>query len=36
VPTSITGGYVMISLTYDSYSHLSSNRNWDEAPGWIK
>jgi hypothetical protein len=35
VPTSITGGYVMISLTYDSYSHLSSNRNWDEAPGWI-
>ena len=34
VPSSITGGYVMVSLTYESYSNLSSRKSWDEAPGW--
>ena len=36
VPRSVTGGYVMISLPFESYSNLSSPKYWDEAPGWIK
>ena len=29
-PYSISGGYIMISLPYDSYSKLRFNRNWDQ------
>jgi hypothetical protein len=31
LPYSISGGYVVISLPYDSYSHLRSYRDWE---GW--
>lgn len=30
-PYSVTGGYIMISLPYDSYSNLRFNRCWDET-----
>jgi hypothetical protein len=29
LPYSVTGGYVMVSLPYDSYSNLRSHRDWD-------
>ena len=29
LPYSVTGGCVMVSLPYDSYSHLRSHRDWD-------
>jgi hypothetical protein len=29
LPYSVTGGYVLISLPYDSYSNLRSHRDWD-------
>jgi hypothetical protein len=29
VPYSATGGYVLVSLPYDSYSNLRSHRDWD-------
>jgi hypothetical protein len=29
-PFSVSGGYVMISLPYNSYSDLRSNRSWDQ------
>lgn len=31
LPYSISGGYVVISLSYYSYSHLRSYRDWE---GW--
>lgn len=30
VPYSISGGYVMVSLPYNSYSDLRFNRSWDQ------
>lgn len=33
-PSSVTGGYVMISLPFESYSKLSSSKSWDEARVW--
>ena len=36
VPYSVTGGYIQISLPYNSYSDLRSARGWDESPGWNK
>lgn len=33
-PKSVTGGYVMLSLTFESYSKLSSSKSWDEARIW--
>jgi hypothetical protein len=29
-PYSISGGYVMVSLPYNSYSDLRFNRSWDQ------
>jgi hypothetical protein len=29
LPYSVTGGYVLVSLPYDSYSNLRSHRDWD-------
>jgi len=29
-PYSISGGYVMVTLPYNSYSDLRFNRSWDE------
>jgi len=31
LPYSISGGYVVVSLPYDSYTHLRSYRDWE---GW--
>lgn len=28
-PYSISGGYVLVSLPYDSYTHLRSCRDWE-------
>lgn len=30
VPFSVSGGYVMVSLPYNSYSDLRFNRSWDQ------
>lgn len=30
VPYSVSGGYVMVSLPYNSYSDLRFNRSWDQ------
>lgn len=30
-PASVTGGHVMISLTFESYSKLSSYKAWDDT-----
>ena len=30
VPYSVSGGYVMVSLPYNSYSDLRFSRSWDQ------
>lgn len=35
VPHSITGGYVMVSLPFESYSLLTSHKDWEASGGWM-
>ena len=34
-PDSITGGYVEVALSFESYSLLSSHKDWESAGGWM-
>ena len=34
-PKSVTGGYVEVALSFESYSLLSSHKDWEAAGGWM-
>jgi hypothetical protein len=34
-PASITGGYVSVALSFESYSMLSSLKDWEASAGWM-
>ena len=35
VPNSITGGYVQIALSFEAYSLLTSQKDWEASNGWM-
>jgi len=35
VPSSITGGYVQIALSFEAYSLLTSTKDWEASNGWM-
>ena len=35
VPSSITGGYVCICLSFEAYSLLTSTKDWESSGGWM-
>jgi len=35
VPNSITGGYVQIALSFEAYSLLTSQKDWEASGGWM-
>ena len=35
VPHSITGGYVSVALSFESYSLLTSTKDWESSGGWM-
>tara|TARA_B100002019_G_C20963923_1_gene447739 strand:- start:256 stop:495 length:240 start_codon:yes stop_codon:yes gene_type:complete len=34
-PSSVTGGYVEITLSFEAYSMLTSQKDWDASAGWM-
>ena len=34
-PSSITGGYVEVTLSFEAYSLLSSHKDWEASAGWM-
>ena len=35
VPNSVTGGYVSVALSFESYSLLTSIKDWEASGGWM-
>lgn len=34
-PQSVTGGYAEVTLPFESYSRLSSLKDWEASAGWM-
>ncbi len=34
-PSSVTGGYVEVTLSFEAYSLLTSQKDWDVSSGWM-
>lgn len=34
-PDSVTGGYVQVALPFNSYSMLTSQKDWGASGGWM-